>query len=58
LEIELTATGRIAAGIAHAVIRDVDDELAEFTSPSERRGAEAVFAACAAMNGSRNGLDF
>jgi DNA-binding MarR family transcriptional regulator len=58
LEIELTVTGRIAAEIAETVIRDVDDELATYTSPSERRAAEAVFAACTAINGSRNGLDF
>jgi DNA-binding MarR family transcriptional regulator len=49
LEIELPSAGRIAAGIAEIVIRDVEAELAVFTSPTERRGAEAVFAACVAI---------
>ena len=50
LEIELTAAGSLAAAIAEDVIREVEAELAEFTSPTERRGAEAVFAACIAIN--------
>ena len=49
LEIDLTAAGRIAAGIAEGVIQEIEAELAEFTSPTHRRGAEAVFAACIAM---------
>lgn len=49
LEIDLTPAGNIAAAIAEDVIRDVEAELAEFTSASERRGAEAVFAACIAI---------
>jgi DNA-binding MarR family transcriptional regulator len=49
LEIDLTPAGSIAATIAEDVIRNVEDELAEFTSASERRGAEAVFAACVAI---------
>lgn len=50
LEIDLTPAGRIAAAIAEDVIRNVEEELAEFTSASQRRGAEAVFAACVAIN--------
>lgn len=49
LEIELTPAGNVAAAIAQDVIRDVEAELAEFTSANERRGAEAVFAACVAI---------
>lgn len=49
LEIDLTPAGDIAASIAEIVIRDVELELAEFTSASQRRGAEAVFAACIAI---------
>ena len=49
LEIDLTPAGNLAAGIAEDVIRSVEAELAEFTTAAERRGAEAVFAACAAI---------
>ncbi len=49
LEIDLTPAGNIAAAIADDVIRDVEAELAEFTSASQRRGAESVFAACVAI---------
>jgi DNA-binding MarR family transcriptional regulator len=49
LEIELTAAGSFTAAIAEDVIRAVEAEVAEFTSPTERRGAEAVFAACVAI---------
>jgi DNA-binding MarR family transcriptional regulator len=49
LEIELTPAGRTAAAIAKDVIRDIEAELAAYTSPAQRRGAEAVFAACTAM---------
>ena len=49
LQIDLTPSGRLAAGIAEAVIRDVENEIAEYTSPTERRGAEAVFEACIAI---------
>jgi DNA-binding MarR family transcriptional regulator len=49
LEINLTPAGTIAAAIAEDVIRDVEAELAEFTSASQRRGAESVFAACVAI---------
>jgi DNA-binding MarR family transcriptional regulator len=55
LEIDLTAAGTIAAGIAEQVIREVEEELAGYTSPTERRGAEAVFAACNALT-TRGGI--
>jgi DNA-binding MarR family transcriptional regulator len=58
LEIDLTAAGTIAAGIAESVIRDVEAELGEYTSPTERRGAEAVFAACIAMTNPGGSLEF
>jgi DNA-binding MarR family transcriptional regulator len=57
LEIDLTVAGRIAAGIAESVIQDAEAELAEFTSPTQRRGAEAVFAACIAMTRPGDALD-
>ena len=57
LEIDLTPAGNIAAAIAEAVIRDVENELAEFTSSSERRGAESVFAACIAITRPGSVLD-
>jgi DNA-binding MarR family transcriptional regulator len=50
LEVDLTRAGSIAAAIADQVIRDVESELAEFTSAAQRRGAEAVFAASVAVN--------
>jgi len=49
LEIDLTHTGRTAAAIADGVIRDVEDELAVFTSAADRLGADQVFAACVAI---------
>jgi DNA-binding MarR family transcriptional regulator len=49
LEIDLTSAGRIAAAIADDVIRNIESELADFTSATQRRGAEAVFAACIAI---------
>ena len=58
LEIDLTSLGAITAEIAEGVIRDVEAELAEFTSPTERRGAEAVFAACVAMTNPGGSLEF
>ena len=58
LEIDLTSLGAITAGIAADVIRDVESELAEFTSATERRGAEAVFAACVAMTNPGGSLDW
>jgi DNA-binding MarR family transcriptional regulator len=58
LEVDLTSLGIIAAGIAEGVIRDVEAELAGFTSPTERRGAEAVFAACIAMTNPGGSVEF
>jgi DNA-binding MarR family transcriptional regulator len=58
LEIDLTSAGTIAAGISESVIRDVEAELSGFTSPTERRGAEAVFAACIAMTNPGGSLEF
>jgi DNA-binding MarR family transcriptional regulator len=49
LEIDLTPAGNIAAAIAEDVIRNVEEELSELTSVSERRSAQAVFAACVAI---------
>jgi DNA-binding MarR family transcriptional regulator len=49
LELNLTEAGLLAASIADAVIRDVEAHLAEYTSKAERRGAEAVYAACEAI---------
>jgi DNA-binding MarR family transcriptional regulator len=48
-EIDLTTTGRMAADIAAFILRDVEDEIAGYTSPSERHGAVAVFDASAAV---------
>jgi DNA-binding MarR family transcriptional regulator len=58
LEIDLTPAGNIAAAIAEAVIGDVEAELEEYASPTQRRGAEAVFAACIAINRPGDVLDF
>jgi DNA-binding MarR family transcriptional regulator len=49
LEIDLTRIGRATAEIADAVIRDIEDDLAVFTSAADRRGADQVFAACVAV---------
>ena len=49
LELNLTPAGRIAAEIADSLLSDVEHELAAFSSASDRRGAEAVFAACMAI---------
>lgn len=48
-EIHLTTLGRIAANIAELIIRDVEAEIAGYTSPAERHGAVAVFEACVAI---------
>jgi DNA-binding MarR family transcriptional regulator len=48
-EIRLTTLGRIAAEIAAFILQDVEDEIAGYTSPSERHGAAAVFEASAAV---------
>jgi DNA-binding MarR family transcriptional regulator len=49
LELNLTDAGTHTAELADAVIHDVEANLAEYTSRSQRRGAEAVFAACVAI---------
>jgi DNA-binding MarR family transcriptional regulator len=49
LELNLTDAGTHVAELAGAVIRDVEADLGEYTSRSQRRGAEAVFAACVAI---------
>lgn len=49
LELNLTDAGTNTADLADGVIRDVEADLAQYTSRSQRRGAEAVFAACAAI---------
>jgi hypothetical protein len=48
-EIQLTTSGVIAAEIADFIIRDVESEIAGYTSTAERRGAVAVFEACMAL---------
>ncbi|MDQ3127004.1 MAG: MarR family winged helix-turn-helix transcriptional regulator [Chloroflexota bacterium] len=48
-EIGLTSTGRMAAEIANALMRDVEAEIAGYTSRAERHGAVAVFEACLAL---------
>jgi DNA-binding MarR family transcriptional regulator len=48
-EIELTRSGKIAADIADLVVRDVEEEIATYTSRDERRGAVAIFEACVAI---------
>jgi DNA-binding MarR family transcriptional regulator len=58
LEIRLTRSGNTVAKMAEAIIRDAETELADFTSPTERRGAEAVFAALVAMNRPSGVIDF
>ena len=49
LELNLTDAGTQVADLADGVIRDVEAHLADYTSRSQRRGAEAVFAACVAI---------
>jgi DNA-binding MarR family transcriptional regulator len=57
LELALTPAGKIAAEIADSLLADVEHELAVFTSKSDRRGAEAVFAACVAITRPDGALD-
>jgi DNA-binding MarR family transcriptional regulator len=48
-ELELTSLGKIYADISDLVVRDVEEEIATYTSREERRGALAVFEACVAI---------
>ncbi|HUQ77985.1 MAG TPA: MarR family transcriptional regulator [Patescibacteria group bacterium] len=48
-EILLTRAGAISADIAELIIRDVEAEIAGYTSPAQRHGAVAVFEACVAI---------
>ena len=52
-EIDLTPAGRVSADIAASIIADVEAELAGYTSPTERRGANAVFEASMALERTR-----
>ena len=56
-ELNLTRGGTVMAGLAEAVIRDVEADLRQYTTKAERRGAEAVFAACAAIAPTEAALD-
>ena len=49
LMIDLTPKGNSKAAMVRSVLLDVEEELGGWTSPADRRGAEAVFAACQAM---------
>ena len=48
-EILLTRAGTISADIAELIVRDVEAEIAGYTSPAQRHGAVAVFEACVAI---------
>lgn len=49
LMVDLTAKGRAVAVTARSVLADVEEELSGWTSPADRRGASAAFAACMAI---------
>jgi DNA-binding MarR family transcriptional regulator len=49
-ELRLTRSGVIAADLARYVIESLEEEIAGYTSPQERRGAVAVFGACMALD--------
>ena len=49
LEIELTPSGRITASIAKDVIRDIEAELAAYTSPVSDAAPKRCSPACTAM---------
>ena len=55
-EVDLTPRGRIAADIADFVIREVEDEIAGYTSRAERQAARAVWEACVAIGRRTRGL--
>ncbi|HUQ77817.1 MAG TPA: MarR family winged helix-turn-helix transcriptional regulator [Patescibacteria group bacterium] len=48
-EIDLTRTGRLSAEIANFIVRDIEAEIAGYTSPTQRHAAVAVFEACVAI---------
>lgn len=48
-EVDLTPSGRLRAGILADAISVIDDEIASYTSPQDRRGGRAVFEACAVI---------
>ncbi len=48
-EIEVTSSGRLSAEIAASLVRDIEAEIAGYTSRAERHGAVAVFEACLAL---------
>ena len=49
LMIDLTPKGNAVAKSARSVLADLEEELGGWTSPADRRGANAAFAACMAM---------
>ena len=51
LMVDLTRKGDAVATSARVVLVDLEAELGDWTSPADRRGAGAVFAACLAMVG-------
>ena len=57
LMIDLTPKGQSMAAIVRSVLLDVEEELSGWTSPADRRGAEAVFAACQAIVRSEDGWE-
>jgi DNA-binding MarR family transcriptional regulator len=57
LQVDLTPAGTTAARIAASVVGDAEAELHDFTSAADRRGAEAVFAACMAITRPDGELD-
>jgi DNA-binding MarR family transcriptional regulator len=55
-DIRLTAAGAIAADLADYVIESVEEEIAGYTSRSERHAAVAVFEACMAIGRRERGV--
>jgi DNA-binding MarR family transcriptional regulator len=48
-EVALTPAGRLRAGILADAISVIDDEIASYTSPQDRRSARMVFESCAVI---------
>ena len=48
-EVALTSAGTLRAGILADAIAVIDDEIASYTSPQQRRSGKAVFEACAVI---------